>query len=226
MASPSITHNNCRGIVGPTHWKRTRRLIEAVRPNKKRHRVRALLDAAHIYAKRNGTSRRGKPWRLLRMPHHLASRLSLNTTRCPRRYSNSWRPTGAECSQNRPRAPISAACLRRLISVSPPGPSSSRTDPDWLKHGKVRCPAVRLLLSLCCSATWPCRRAHTDSSHRQRDRQVLVIRRSVACRSVPPIPACSAIPAASATRRAFRRSVQTLRRRSSPPHPPLHHRHV
>jgi hypothetical protein len=29
-----------------------------------------------------------------------------------------------------------------------------------------------------------------------------------------------------ATRRAFRRFEQTLRRRSSPPHPPLHHRHV
>jgi len=40
--------------------------IEAVRPNKKRHRVRAALDAAHLSAKRNGTSRRGKPWRLLR----------------------------------------------------------------------------------------------------------------------------------------------------------------
>jgi hypothetical protein len=48
--------------VGPTHWQRTRRLIEVVRPNKKRHRVRA-----HLYTKRNGTSRRGKPWRLLRM---------------------------------------------------------------------------------------------------------------------------------------------------------------
>src|ERR1700751_2274205 len=40
--------------------------IEAVRPNKKRHRVRGALDAAHLSAKRNGTSRRGKPWRLLR----------------------------------------------------------------------------------------------------------------------------------------------------------------
>jgi hypothetical protein len=69
-------------------------------------------------------------------------------------FACSWRPTGAECSQNRPRAPIFAACLRRLISVSPSGPSSSRTDPDWLheiKHGKTRCPAVRLLLSPCCS---------------------------------------------------------------------------
>jgi hypothetical protein len=54
------------GIIGPTHWQRTRRLIETVRPNK-RHRVRAPLDAAHLYTKRNGTSRRGKPWPLLRV---------------------------------------------------------------------------------------------------------------------------------------------------------------
>jgi putative tryptophan/tyrosine transport system substrate-binding protein len=38
------------------------------RPNKKKARRWAPLDAAHLYAKRNGTSRRGKPWRLLRMP--------------------------------------------------------------------------------------------------------------------------------------------------------------
>jgi len=37
-----------------------------VRPNKKRHRVRAPLDAAHLPSKRNGTSRRGRPWRLSR----------------------------------------------------------------------------------------------------------------------------------------------------------------
>jgi hypothetical protein len=40
--------------------------LRAVRPNKKRHRVRLQLDAAHLHAKRNGTGRRGKPWRLLR----------------------------------------------------------------------------------------------------------------------------------------------------------------
>jgi hypothetical protein len=45
--------------------------IEVVRPNKKRHRVRAPLDGAHLSAKRNGTSRRGKPWRLLRVLHVL-----------------------------------------------------------------------------------------------------------------------------------------------------------
>jgi hypothetical protein len=35
------------------------RLIEAVRPNKKRHRVRAPLDAAHALRKRNGTAVEG-----------------------------------------------------------------------------------------------------------------------------------------------------------------------
>ena len=160
--------------------------------------VRALLDAAYLYA--NAKQR------------HRPSRETLAAFAC------SWRSRHGVLAK---------------LATSPylmPGRSSSRTDLDCLhkiKHGKIlRCPAVRLLLSPCCSATWPCRRPHTDSSRRQRDRQVRVIRRLVACRSVPPIPACSAIPAASATRRASRRLVETLRRLSSPPHPPLHHRHA
>jgi hypothetical protein len=51
-------------------------LIETVRPNKKRHRVRAPLDAAQLYTKCNGTGRRGKPWRLLRMPHPVIANCS------------------------------------------------------------------------------------------------------------------------------------------------------
>src|ERR1700687_1610221 len=43
------------GIGGPAHWQRTTRLIESVRPNKKRHRVRAPLDAAHLHV--NATAR-------------------------------------------------------------------------------------------------------------------------------------------------------------------------
>jgi hypothetical protein len=50
-----MAHPDSLGIVGPTHWQRTSRLIEAVRPNKKRHRVRAPLDAAHLHA--NATAR-------------------------------------------------------------------------------------------------------------------------------------------------------------------------
>lgn len=55
------------GIVGPTHWQRTRRLIEAVRPNRMRHRVRLQIHAARLHVQTQRTSRRGKPWRLLRM---------------------------------------------------------------------------------------------------------------------------------------------------------------
>ena len=55
------------GDVGPTHRQRTCRLVEVVRPNKTRHRVRLQIDAAHLHVKTQRTSRRGKPWRLLRM---------------------------------------------------------------------------------------------------------------------------------------------------------------
>ena len=94
------------------------------------------------------------------------------------------------------------------------------------KHGAFRCPAVRLLLSPCCLACWPRRRTYTDSSRRQPDRQVRVIRRSAACLSVPPIRARLAIPAVSATRRTFHRLGETLQRRSSHQHQQVHHRHA
>jgi hypothetical protein len=45
-------------------------------------------------------------------------------------------------------------------------------------------------------------------------------------RSVPPIPACSATPAASATRRRSRRLAKTLRCRRSSTHRSVHHRHA
>jgi hypothetical protein len=45
---------------------------------------------------------------------------------------------------------------------------------------------------------------------------VRAIRRSAACPLVPPIPACSATPAASATRRGYRHLVETRRCRQLP----------
>src|ERR1700730_9305057 len=52
------------GIVGPTRWQRTGRLIEAMRPMARQARLRS--STARRSTPPNATaSRRGKPWRLL-----------------------------------------------------------------------------------------------------------------------------------------------------------------
>jgi hypothetical protein len=51
---------NYRGSLA-RHTGNTPASIEAVRPNKKRHRVRLRIDAAHLHVKTQRTSRLGKP---------------------------------------------------------------------------------------------------------------------------------------------------------------------
>ena len=104
-----------------------------------------------------------------------------------------------------------------------PAPHIIVGPPAW---EKIRCPAIRRSYLSCCWAASSHRGAPTRSSRRRRDRLARAVRRSAACHSVPPIPACSAIPAASATHRGSRRPVQTRRCRRASTDPSLHHRHA
>lgn len=89
-----------------------------------------------------------------------------------------------------------------------PAPHIIVGPPAW---EKIRCPAIRRSYLSCCWAASSHRGAPTRSSRRRRDRQARVVRRSAACHSVPPIPACSATPAAPSTRRGCRRFAQIPR---------------
>ena len=60
------SHLTTIGDRCPTHWQRTRASFEAVRPMASRYGLRSTQHTS-TQTQRNGTGRRGKPWRLLRM---------------------------------------------------------------------------------------------------------------------------------------------------------------
>ena len=76
QTSSLVTASLILGIVGPTHWQRT---IRARHPRQGRLWLRsseARRSKTSMQTQRNGESRRGKPWRLLRMSKFgLASRV-------------------------------------------------------------------------------------------------------------------------------------------------------
>ena len=124
------------------------------------------------------------------------------------------------------RAPQSPHSIRRSARAAFTCRSGHPIYRGTCSLGKNRCPAIWRLFSSGCSAAWSHRRAHTRSWRRRRDRQVRAIRRSAACPLVPPIPAYSATPAASATRRGFRRLVETRRCRQLITDPSVLHLHA
>jgi hypothetical protein len=110
----------------------TSRLIEAVRPNKKRHRVRAPLDAAHLHAKRNGTGRRGRPWRLLRVATQPTQRNGPGADCVPRPLVSEL-PAGGAWGQAKP-----AEVLALRYEVGPPLAAIS------LDLGRALCLGLRI----------------------------------------------------------------------------------
>ena len=105
---------NDRGSLARHTGNATSRLIEAVRPNKKRHRVRAPLDAAHLDAKRNGTGRRGKPWRLLRVVTQPTQRNGPGADCVPRPLVSELPAGGAWGASQASRG----SCTRVLAAIS------------------------------------------------------------------------------------------------------------
>jgi hypothetical protein len=125
-----VTDATLSGIVGPTHWQRTGRLIEAVRPMARQARLRSSTARRSTPPrKRNATAgRRGKPWRLLRVqvryaqingpgadcvPRPLVSELPLDGALGARLASR------GSCTRVRCRLPLAAICfgLRRALRL-------------------------------------------------------------------------------------------------------------